>query len=313
MKKIILILAGMTFCLLMFGQAKQPRLIVVPSDNWCIQNGFYKEYDNQGTKIKAPDYKRSFQENSDLLLVISTINGIMADRGFELENLEQLTKNSEYEAAENALLVSESGAEMAEDPIDILKRMAQADIWLQLTWTVNITGPKKSITFILQGLDAYSSKEVATAKGTGAPSFSAELPVLLEEAVVSRMDEFCAKLQGHFESLFEKGREIVLEIGTWKSFKGNLDSQFKGKVLNEIIEDWVYDNTKEHRFSLTSVTKTKMTFKQLRIAMYDARNRAQDARRWAQGLQKYLNETYQIESTLLTKGLGQAKLVIGEN
>ena len=37
-----------------FGQAKKPTLMVVPSDNWCITNGFTIEFDNQGTKEVIP-------------------------------------------------------------------------------------------------------------------------------------------------------------------------------------------------------------------------------------------------------------------
>ena len=49
------------------AQAKKPTLMVVPSDNWCIKNGFFTEFDNMGTKMKIPDYRRAIQENSDLL------------------------------------------------------------------------------------------------------------------------------------------------------------------------------------------------------------------------------------------------------
>ena len=72
MKKLILALS----CLCLFGmnvalgQAKKPTIMVVPSDNWCILNGYFMEFDNQGTKDKIPDYKKALKENTDLLSVI---------------------------------------------------------------------------------------------------------------------------------------------------------------------------------------------------------------------------------------------------
>ena len=36
-----------------FGQAKKPTLMVLPSDNWCEQRYFMTEFDNQGTKQKV--------------------------------------------------------------------------------------------------------------------------------------------------------------------------------------------------------------------------------------------------------------------
>mgnify|MGYP006893250422 CR=1 FL=1 len=93
MKKGIFTLFAVLLCTSMvFSQAKKPTIMVVPSDAWCNTNGYMMEFDNQGTKVKIPNYKQAFQENTDLLLVISTINGLMADRGFPLKNMESAIK-----------------------------------------------------------------------------------------------------------------------------------------------------------------------------------------------------------------------------
>jgi hypothetical protein len=297
---------------LAFSQAKKPTLMVVPSDVWCNTNGYMMEFDNQGTKVKVPDYKRALQENADLLLVISKINQLMADRGFPLKNMESAIKTLESEAAENAMMTSKTGSSVAESPVDKLKKVAKADIWIQMTWTVNVTGPKKSITFNLQGLDAYTDKQIAGASGTGLPSFSAELPVLLEESVLAHLDNFNAQLQTHFDDMFANGREIILRIKKWDSFEGDLESDYGGAELGSQIEKWVTDNTVAGRFSTTESTESMMLFEQVRIPLFDVNNKAVDARGWAKGLQKHLKDTYQIEAKLMMKGLGQASIVIGE-
>lgn len=78
----------------LFGQAKKPTIMIVPSDNWCLTNGYIQVFDNEGKVTKVPDYKKALQENSDLLLVISKINELMADRGFPLKNLESTRMGS---------------------------------------------------------------------------------------------------------------------------------------------------------------------------------------------------------------------------
>lgn len=294
------------------SQAKKPTLMVVPSDVWCNKNGYMTEYDNQGTIVKVPDYKRALQENSDLLLVISKINELMTERGFPLKNLESALKTLQDQAAEDAMLTSKGGSELNESPIDKLKKTAKADIWMQMTWTVNTTGPKKSITFNLQGLDAYTDKQIAGASGTGQPSFSAEVPVLLEEAVLSHLDNFNSQLQKHFDDLFANGREIILRIKTWSSFEDGLEKELGDKMLSEVIEEWVSQNTVQGRFSTTDATENMMLLEQVRIPLYDANSKAVDARGWARGLQKMLKDSHQIDSKLMMKGLGQAQLVIGE-
>ncbi len=295
-----------------FSQAKKPTIMVVPSDNWCVKNNFVTVYDNMGSTLKIPDYRKALQESTELLNVISKINEMMTERGFPLKNLESAMKSMQNQSAEDAMLSSKSGADINETPIDKLKKVAKADIIMQLTWSVNQNGPRRSITFNLQGLDAYTDKQIAGASGTGQPSFSAELPVLLEEAVLAHIDNFNAQLQKHFDDLFANGREVSLRITTFSSFSGDLESEFGGKELSEIIENWVSDNTVKNRFSLSDATETTMLFEQVRIPLYDANNRPVDTRGWARDLQKMLAERYRITAKLMTRGLGQAQLVIGE-
>lgn len=290
--------------------------MVVPSDVWCNINGYMNEYDVQGSSIKIPDYKKALQEDADLNLVISKINELMADRGFPLKNLESSLKTLESLSAEDALLTSKSGSSLSESPIDALKAVAKADIWMQLTWTVHTVGPKKSITFNIQGLDAYTDKQIAAASGTGEPSFTAEIPVLLEEAVLSNIDHFNVQLQAHFDEMFENGREIVLRVMVWDSWTYDLESEdFGDDELGFIIDDWVYQNTVQNRYNTTDATSDLMLLEQVRIPLFYERNgreRALDARTWANNLRKYLKESYSIESKLMMRGLGQAQLVLGE-
>ncbi len=312
MKKYILTLVIATLSISAMSQAKKPTLMVVPSDVWCSQNGYMMEYDNQGIVVKVPDYKRAFQENADLLNVISKINGLMADRGFPLKNLETVLKNLAQESAEDALLQSKGGADINETPLDQIKKTAKADIIIQLTWVVNTVGPKKAITFNMQGLDSYTSKQIATAQGTGAPSFSAILPVLLEEAVLAHMDNFTNSLQTHFDDMFENGREITFRIKTWSSWEYDLEDEWDNEELSYLIEDWMAANTVNGRFSTSDATESFMLFEQVRIPLYDPRGRAIDARGFARGLSTWLNEDFDIVNKVLTKGQGEVVVILGE-
>ncbi len=295
------------------AQAKKPTLMVVPSDVLCNQNGWMKTYENQGSIVKVPDYKRAFQESTYLLLVISKINQLMADRGFPLKNMESAIKTLESNAAENAMRGSkDTGAGVSESPIDQLKAIAKADIILQLTLTLNKTGPKKSITFNLQGLDAYTDKQVASASGTGAPSFSAEIPVLLEEAVLSHMDNFTSTLQTHFDDMFENGREIIVRIQKWDDWDGDLESEFEDEELGIVIEDWLADNTVKGRFNTTDMTADMALFEQVRIPLFNEKGRAIDARRFVRKLSKKLkNVPFEIPNKVVMKGLGRATIILG--
>ena len=177
-------------------------------------------------------------------------------------------------------------------------------------------GPKKSLTFNLQGLDSYSNKQIATAAGTGTPTFSSEVPVLLEEAVISFMDPFTSSLQAHFDDLFKNGREVSLRIKKWDDWEYDLESYFGAdeEELGVLIEDWLVDNTVSGRFSTTDATENMMIFEQVRIPLYyERRGRqvAMDTRRFVRNLSSYLRKTLNIDNKLTTRGLGEATLILG--
>ena len=56
-----------------------------------------------------------------------------------------------------------------------------------------------------------------------------------------------------------------------------------------------------------------MLFEQVRIPLFDEAGKAVDARGFTKGLQKYLAAApFTIVNKLMTKGLGQAVIVLGE-
>ena len=314
MKNLFTLIAILFVTTSLFGQAKKPTIMVVPSDQYCISRGYSMEFDNMGTKVILPDYKAALQSDTDLRLVISKMSGIMGDRGFPLKDLEQELKNLATQGAELAMLSSKtSGAGVAESPIDALKRTAKSDIIMDLSFEKKTQGPRNYITFILNGLDAYTSKNIASASGTGKPSTAVQVELLLEEAVLAYMDEFNGRLMSFFEDAFANGREIKVRIQMFDGVGFDLEEEYDGDELTEIIEDWFADNSVQGRFSLQDATENFMQFEQVRIPMMNEKGRAVDARGWLRDLQKHLrNDPYNIESKLYMRGLGEAWLIVGE-
>lgn len=313
MKKALLLLTCLMTSIMSFGQAKKPTLMIVPADNWCVLNQFMDQFDDQGTKIDVPNYKRALQNSSDCYNVITKINALMSDRNFPLKDLSAVLKNMENNSAMDAVTTSKSGASLAESPLDAIKRNSNADIIIELNWQVNTVGPKKSITYSLAAKDSYTDKQIAGTQGTGTPSFSAELPVLLEEAVVANMDNFCSQLQTHFDDMIENGREVTMEVKVIDNGSGiDLSNEYNGEELTDIIDNWVSDNSVNHRYNLSQGSENFLRFEQIRIALYQANGRPNDTRRWARELSKELVSKYQIPCRVDIRGLGKAVLMIGE-
>lgn len=314
MKKLTLIITFAIISASMFSQARKPEIMVVPSDVWCNSKGYIQTYDNQGLVEQIPDYKKAVKTDKELSNMIGKISNMMADRGFPLVDLSATISSIERRQAEDELITSKQGAAIAESPLDQLRRTAKADIILSLDWTVNENGPKRSVTYNLQGLDAYTNKVIAGVQGTGNPSLTAETAVLLEEAVVSNMDNFTSRLQDYFDDLFANGREVVVTVRVFDNSAGiDLDSEYDGYLLSEIIDEWMADNTVNSRFGKSDATENYINYHQVRIPLYNEKGRSMDTEMFVRNLARYLRQApYNMPSKVMMRGLGEAILILGD-
>lgn len=298
----------------MFGQAKKPTLMILPSDNWCEQRYFMTEFDNQGTIQKVPNYKQAFQEDTELGQVISKIGSLMIERGFPLKDAEQELKAIEARNAEDNMTTSTSGgSSISESPLDKLKNKAKADIIIQIWWKITKTEQGRVVSFVLEGIDAYTSKRIASSSGNSAPNNQDIVPEMLQRAILSNFDPFVSQVQNHFEDLLQNGREIRLSVRRWNNWVYDFETEINGDEIRNHIYDWLQNKTVNGRFNETDASENKIVYEQVRIPIYDERSRAMDARGFAVELQKYLKaEPFHFEVKLMTRGLGEAILVLGE-
>ena len=288
--------------------------MILPSDNWCEQRYFMSEFDNQGTKQKVPNYKQAFQEDTEIGQVISKIGSLMIDRGFPLKDAEQELKAIEQRTAEDNMTTSNnSSAGLSESPLDKLKNRAKADIIIQIWWKVNKTEQGKVISFFLEAFDAYTSKRIAASTGNGTPNNTDIVPILLQNAILANIDTFASQLQTHFDDMFANGREVRLTIRKWNSWDKNLETEINDEEIIDHISKWMDENTVKGRYNKSDASENIIRFEQVRIPLYDEKNKALDARDFCKKLQKFLKAApFNFEVKLMTRGLGEAILVLGE-
>lgn len=314
MKRIFSVVLFVIVSLSAFSQAKKPTIMVVPSDAWCKAKGYVTAVDRMGTTVYVPDYATALQNDFDLFNVIAKLNDLMNDRGFPLQNLESVLKDINNTSAELAVVEGKQGGQIKESLYDQVRNRAKADIIMQVSWDIVSVGPKKSVRYTLQGLDSYSNKQIAGSNGTGQPSHQVDVAVMLQEAVYANMDGFVARLQEHFDDMFANGREVSFLIRVSDIWSEDLESDFDGYALSEVIDNWFHDNTQNHRYTVVDQSETQMNLNQVRIPLYDERGRANDANRFIRNLVRHLRaEPYSItEIKVLNQGLGRCVLVLGE-
>lgn len=294
-------------------EAKKPTLMILPSDNWCTQRYFTKSFDNQGSTVKVSDYQRAFTEDIELPQVISKVGGVLTRMGYSLKDAEMEIKSLNVKQAEDDVMLSKtSGASIAESPLDILKKRMKSDIVIQLWWNISKDPAGKVVSFTLEAFDAYTNKRIATATGNSSPT-TAAIPVALEEAVKANVKEFDKQLENWYADQKKNGREIALTVRCWDNWDNDLETEYGGEELTDVIQSWLSDNTVKGNFNLSDGTESFAQFEQVRIPLYDKNGKAMDARAFATGLRKYLQkEPYNITSKVVVRGLGEAVLILGE-
>ena len=186
---------------------------------------------------------------------------------------------------------------------------------MEISWVINTLGPKRSLTYIIEGKDAYTGKSIGSVTGTSEPTFSSENATLLREAVLANIDNFNYRLQSHFEDLFANGREIVFQIRVFEDNAAGIDleSEYGDEELAEIIDLWMYNNTVEHRFSKLGMSENYVSYEQVRIPLYNESGMPMDAEGFARQLRKVLRkDPYNIPVKVMPMGLGRCILYLGE-
>lgn len=291
---------------------KKPTIMILPSDNWCTMRYFITTYDNQGTKMKVPNYEQAFQEDTELGQVISKVGGLLTDLGYSIKDAEQELRAMKQRNAEDNITISKNaGSVLAESPLDQLKKRVKADILIQIWWKVNKETNGKSVSFTLEAFDSYTNKRIGTSTGTGAASDEI-IPVLLEQAVKANIEDFDKQMLAFYSDVNKNGREIVVNIKKWDDWTEDLESEFDGEMLLDIIENWMHDNTINDSFNISDATENFALFEQVRIPLVNDSGKSIDARSFISGLQRHLKNKYGIPAKLMIRGLGEANLILGE-
>lgn len=292
---------------------KKPTLMILPSDNWCNQRYYMTTFDNNGTKIKVPNYQQAFQEDTELSATISNIGQILTDLGYSIKDAELELKNINNRTQENNVTTSSSSnSYLSETPLDILKRKIKSDILIQIWWTVNKEDTGKSVSFTLEAFDSYTSKRIATYNGISIVSKDI-VPRILQNTIKESITTFDKQIMSYYRDMEKRGREIIFTVKCWENWKGNLETEYDSKELIEFINIWMQQNTVEKQFNLSNSTATTAQFEQVRIPLFDENKNPIDARMFGVEFQKYLKQQpFQLISKVSTRGLGEVIIIIGE-
>lgn len=313
MKRLLFICASLLVTIYSFAQmAKKPTIMLLPSDHWCSARYFTKTFDNLGVKQTINDYDAAFREDAELPQVVSKVGELMTKYGYDLKDYAMESKALNDRMLEEQVTMSKSGAMIVETPLDALRRTVKYDIELCVDWEVIQDGSDKAVRFTIEAFDSYTNKRIATSSGVGKASNKA-IAYQIEDIVTKNLKTFDKQLQDFLAKQKKNGREIRLSVQVWDSAPVDLEEEYDDMELIEYIQLWLKENTVNSAFSLTNATESRASFEQVMIPCFDDNDMPMDARAFAAKLRKYLRrEPFMLQSKIVTRGLGEAILIVGE-
>lgn len=293
-------------------KARKPIIMVVPEKAWCINQGFVNDRDP-----KSPDYEKALL-NDDVLNVITKMGGIMQERGYPLKNLQSALDELKNESAMEMELTSKAGGEIVEDELDQLTRVAQADILVNIAFSRTSYGPRNLVEFRVTSIDAATNKQIGGETGRSSAS-GAPISMLMEESVLSFIDNFTNSIQRHFEDLATNGREgsVIFKIADDCPLNFDSEVSLNGETgeLSEVIDYWLNEQTVNGSFTQNGKTRNRLSYEQVRFPLFSkgkfgGKSQAINMDGFIKPIGQFLSQ-FGISVATTPIGIGKAYVVLG--
>ncbi len=288
-----------------------PHVMVVPDLIYCKSHGYTQQFNNNGITEVIPDYERAVSEDPSLHAVLTQVAQLITDRNSDIVIVDIIEAINNAKA-DRAMAAANAGDE-SESVDEAIIRNSEADILVKVQFDLVKNGPQYRVSYVLNGTDAYTSRNFAPVSGLGKPSTSANPVALLREAVFENMEAFTGKLLSYYTSMVSKGRMVAFEIKTTSTASVNMNSKVGQYTLREQIEDFLYDNSVdgnglERVQSGNSFLRYQGVYVPL-ISTIRGRQRKQGAKDVAQKLVNFL-ESNGVSAEYKIRGLGKVNIYI---
>lgn len=248
------------------ADAKKPKIMVFPSDDWCVAKGYVAP----GTK--TPDYEKALSD-PDMDGAVAVMGDIMAEMGYEMFSLKQELKQIHTEDAYSMSVTSKNDGMVQESDRDLLTRNVGCDFIVELSLLNKPFGARRAVEFKAQTIDAASHKILHGDIGTSSAS-SAPTPILIKEAVGGFIDNFCHKIDLAFSNIERNGREgsLVFKIADDcpLNFESEVSVDGESGELAEYITYWIEENAVDGNCSLTQKSRETLRYDQVRFPLFSA-------------------------------------------
>lgn len=293
-----------------FGQGRKSRLMVIPADDLLKRLNCYIEKKDKGATLIERNYLKAYADLIELRFACAGIAEKFADKGFQIEDLEQSLKAIEDDK------IKDDVQDLQSDALTQILNVVRPDVILELSYQLQTSGASNRLTFLLAAKDSYTRKVIATIAKPGLETLETDVPTLLTEQVELNMGNFLNRLSEHGADMMENGRTIQLTVRLEGAADFSLDDNCGAtdKRYDQILEDLIETHKKEGSDSpnmLPNATGKQLQFTNIRIPYVDPKTkRGLSARNWVDLLMKDLQKSCAVKIKNTSQGLGEGRMVL---
>ncbi len=174
-----------------------------------------------------------------------------------------------------------------------LIQLSATDYYIEVETQYIETDLGNSVSIILTAYDATTGISFVNRIGHSPKFYTQNVEKLTGKALDDCLDQFISDLIDSFDDQRKNGRSIALEIGITNDSEIDMDSEIDdtGRLLSEIIEEWLENNTYKSYFHIQGLTATKLIVDELRIPLKEkGTNKIYSPTRFAKELRLFLTD-----------------------
>lgn len=287
-------------------QAK-PEIMVLPSDKNLKDFGALMVQNVNGQNFTVRDYSKYILADPNFKGVTAYIQGKFIDENFPLNDFEQTLKSLDTQTAEDM------ADGLAQDAKTQLLATAHPDIILELDYElfsdVTRSSSEKKISYLVNAIDPYTNKVIATVKEEGVTGKDAKSAI--EEGMNKNMPKLMGDIQKYFNDILTRGREVTVRINVDAESNQKLtDQSIEGDTYADAIVDYIKAHTVKGAYKMQTNTRDQLTFSNVRIMVLNEDGTQYGVYDWTRDLQKHLKKELGLSSENRSQGLGEIVLTV---
>lgn len=254
--------------ILLFGQNNIPTILILPSYEWCIKNGYTSENLKNTEIAESIDYAQIFKENIELIEIIKSLEYNFKERGFVVLNpeIKKLNKNELNDKIRNQ-----------KKSVDYMT-------------FINYIIVNDSIELNLRTYERYWNKSIANSMVQFPQDRKYKMESKYSDPIANATDELNSKIFDYFESIMNNGKDIKIVIKRKNDRSRNFSNQINDQRIIELLNEYVKKNSLNYEILESNELEIHFRITIPHFRLKGGKEKLNSPESFAEGMKKYFNK-----------------------